>query len=497
MKNGLIRLICLMLMPASSMAANLLEVYQQAQTSDPTYQEAISQRLSDKQGVPISIANLLPNLQATVNPSVTRSGFSGSLYNTDVDGTPLSPRNNTTRAYTLALTATQTVFDFAKFSQVAGSLDISKGADATLNAALQDLMVRVSKAYFAILEDEDNVSYSLATKDANAEQLHEVQQQYQVGIKTKTDVYTAQARYDSSVANYIQAQTDLANDRENLRVITGKYYPDLASLSENFPLITPRPANIEAWVQTAQLQNWTIKKFQYNVDNSRQIIRQQFAGHLPTIDLEGLVDRQYTNNINAVNSINEPRGPGTETDKQIMFTVTMPLFAGGGVVAQTNQATYNYQVAQQQLEKVTRDTINNTRQSYLNVISGVSQIQADKQAIKSNVSSLEGMQASYEAGTETLVNVLNQREILYKSQTDYASDRYSFVNNILLLKQAAGTLSFDDLRAINAWLVEDGRRYERTVYKKYHRYSATKKMSKKKVKRKHLVKKHKNHKKHC
>src|SRR5262249_2097002 len=70
-------------------------------------------------------------------------------------------------------------------------------------------------------------------------------------------------------------------------------------------------------------------------------------------------------------------------------------------------------------------------------------------------SSLEGMEASYKVGTETMVNVLNQQQKLFESQTEYATDRYAFVTNILLLKQAAGTLSFDDLRALNQWLAED------------------------------------------
>ncbi|MBV9576869.1 MAG: TolC family protein, partial [Gammaproteobacteria bacterium] len=72
-------------------------------------------------------------------------------------------------------------------------------------------------------------------------------------------------------------------------------------------------------------------------------------------------------------------------------------------------------------------------------------------------SSLEGIKASYGVGTETLVDVLNQQQKLFQAQTQYASDRYAFVNNILALKQAAGTLSFDDLRAINAWLVDEDR----------------------------------------
>jgi hypothetical protein len=53
------------------------------------------------------------------------------------------------------------------------------------------------------------------------------------------------------------------------------------------------------------------------------------------------------------------------------------------------------------------------------------------------------------------VQVLNQQERLFQSQTKYATARYAYVNNILLLKQAAGTLSFDDLHAINRWLTNN------------------------------------------
>ena len=68
------------------------------------------------------------------------------------------------------------------------------------------------------------------------------------------------------------------------------------------------------------------------------------------------------------------------------------------------------------------------------------------------------MEESYKVGTQTLVDVLNQQQNLYKAQTQYATDRYAFVNNILALKQAAGTLSFDDLCAINAWLTDKPRK---------------------------------------
>lgn len=468
------------LIQMNAQAANLIEVFNQAILSDPIYQQAISQRMSTREGVPISIASLLPNISLNANPAVTRSSNSGSNY---VPVTPIGngnfyvvPRNVTTRTYTLALNANQTVFNFAQFAGVAGALANAKGADATLNAALQSLMTRVANAYFTILQDEDNLSYSQAAKLAYGKQLDQIRQQYKVGLKTITDVYTAQASYDTADANEIAAQTKLANDKENLRVITGKYYDHLSSLSEDFPLISPQPNDAEDWVKTAQKQNWSIKSSQYAADAARQVIKQQFAGHLPTVELQGNISRSYVNNLNDYRTFDSRNGPGTETDKSIMLNMNLPLFAGGGVIAETNQAVYNYQIAQQQLEQTIRNTYNTTRQSYLNIILGISKLKADKEAIKSAISSWEGYEASYEVGTGTLVDLLTQQQKIYQSQTTYASDRYAFVNNVLALKQAAGTLSFEDLRILNAWL-EDKPRPK--VTDSYARYAINKKATSK------------------
>src|SRR5262245_30086476 len=111
-------------------AANLIEVYHQAQLCDPIFQEAIAQRLSTKQGVPISVAAILPNIQLTNNPSITRTGYAGSNFDPVMSnsGTYINPRNLTTRGYTMSLTLTQTVFNFAQFSEVARNVSLSKGA---------------------------------------------------------------------------------------------------------------------------------------------------------------------------------------------------------------------------------------------------------------------------------------------------------------------------------------------------------------------------------
>ncbi len=447
---------------SSAHATDLLEVYQQALRSDPIYQQAVSQRLATKEGVPISLSALLPNLSLSYDPMVTRSGFSGANVATEN-----TVRNNTLRSYTLALTLTQTVFNYSQYVAVKSALATSSAADAILNSALQNLMIRVSGAYFAVLKDEDNLSYNEASMLAYKEQMDQAKQQYKVGLKTVTDVYTAQASYDSAVAAYIAAQTKLSNDRENLRVMTGRYYEHLAPLSEHFPLVSPVPEDVEEWVKTALQQNWSIKAQQYNVNSARELIRQQEGGHLPTVSVQGTMDKLYTQNINEYGqAINQRRGPSTQSDRSLMVDFTLPIFSGGAVIAQTNQATFNYEAQQQLLEQTQRTTVNTARQSYLNVIAGVSQVKADREAVKSNVSSLEGMEESYSVGAETLVNVLNQQQKLFLAQTQYATDRYAFVNSVLALKQAAGTLGFDDLRAINVWLRDNEQVSKRHIIRK-------------------------------
>lgn len=435
-------------------AANLLDVYQDALCNDPTYRERLNQAAADKQGLPIAIAGVLPNINVSYNPSITRSGFTGSLYAPfDAGDSSLAPRNTTTAYAELALTVRQTIFDFSKFQAIASANADAKRAIATTYAALQELIVRVSKAYFDVLRDEDIVSYTRASMNAYQRQVTQARERHRVGLSNVTEVYTAETSYNLAYSAYLAAKLTLVNDKEILRAITSRDYSHLDRLSERFPLVSPLPHDVHAWTRLACRENWSIRALRYKVKSLKEIIHQQIAGHLPTLEFLGQADRIYVNNINGYNSLNNRNGPGSQSDRQVGLILNVPVFSGGQVVAQTNQAIYNMRVAYDQLQATTNDAIRRIEQNYHGIIITKEKIKKNKAAIRKGKLSLEGVEVSYKVGTATLIDVLTEQQKVIDAQTRFARDRYDFVNYFIQLKEAAGTLSAKDLIAINHWLI--------------------------------------------
>ena len=120
----------------------------------------------------------------------------------------------------------------------------------------------------------------------------------------------------------------------------------------------------------------------------------------------------------------------------------------------TRQAVHTYEQTQKQVETLYRKTESNTRQAYRGVLTQISQVAAQKQAIISTDSALKATEASFNVGTRTIVDVLTAQTNLIQAQQDYANARYDYIIQSVLLKQAAGTLCPEEVQHINTWLIE-------------------------------------------
>jgi outer membrane protein len=139
-------------------------------------------------------------------------------------------------------------------------------------------------------------------------------------------------------------------------------------------------------------------------------------------------------------------------DRQIGLQFTLPIYSGGATQSRVRQAQYQWIAAKEGVVQSSRATERQARDAYLGVISGIARVQALRQALESNQTSLRATEAGYEVGTRTSVDVLNARRLLVQAQTDYAGARYDYIVSVLQLRLAAGNLDRTQLTELNGWL---------------------------------------------
>lgn len=420
---------------AVAQADNLVQVYQQAYKSDPTFAQAQSTWHSQQMNLPIARAGYLTQVGVT--------GATGWNYNSGPITNNLG-QDESSWQNSFGLTLSQPIFNVATWEQIKGAGATVKSATATYLAAEQTLMQQTASAYFSVLQAYDNLRYTIANKKAVWQQYQTSHQQYIVGLIAVTDEYDAQSRYDEVVAKQIAAQNNLDIQLENLRAITGRNYSTLSGIAVQLPLFTPQPNNIDQWVKVATKQNYNIKAQRYAEIAAMDTIKQEAAGGYPSLALTGSGTKTFTNFPQSQDVI--------QTQANLGLALTYNPIQGGLVIASTKQAEYNYVTAAGALEQTYRQTVEQTRSSFLSVLSYISQVQADKAAIVSAAKALAATEAGMKVGTRTMVDVLNGLSALYLAQQAYSNDQYDYLNNLIALKQAAGTLSANDLVQINSWL---------------------------------------------
>ncbi|MGE3919557.1 MAG: TolC family outer membrane protein [Gammaproteobacteria bacterium] len=430
-----------------SSAANLIEVYEQAQKSDPVYQSAWQTYLAATQLYPEARAALLPNFAFNGQISQNQAAIYANAFSPqDISG------NFSDQYYTLTLS--QPIINIAAFQQLHIARTQVLQAAIVFAAAAQDLMIRTATAYFAVLESEDTLRYTQAEKRAIGQELNQTKQRFEVGLDAITSVYNAQASYDLVVAREISDKNHVINTREELRQLTGVYYENLDTLKSKLPLLKPDPLSIDKWVAYTTEQNLNLKASNYGVVIAKQTITENFANGLPVLSANANYIREKPDPVSFISPVNAQ-------SESIGAQLQIPIYQGGLIIAQTRQAKYNYQKAISDRENIYRQTTVSTRQEYNNIIAGISKILADKQSIKSNQSSVDTTQASVAAGTRTIVDLLITQQNLYQAYQILAHDQYAYILDTLKLKQLAGSLNAKDIRIVNSWL---GRASQKVIF---------------------------------
>jgi outer membrane protein len=417
-------------------AEDLVGVYGLALINDAELQIAESDYLAAVQAVPFARSSNRPQISFNANAAAS-----------EVDDSETGDSSDTNSGYGVNLT--QSLYDNVVTGNINAAEATADAALARLQAARQGLVLRVAQTYFGILGAHDNVDFANAEREAVARQLEQAEKRFEVGLIAITDVHEAQARFDTSDAQVIVAENILENAYQVLVVITGEdTIRSLARLGDELKLEVPQPTGSEAWVKLALEFNRDLIAAQQNLNAARFERDKNARRGYPTLDL---VARYSDSDINTDNDF---RDDSDREELSVGLELEIPIYTGGRISSEQARSTSEFISAKNRLLLQNRLATQQARTAYLDVISGISQVKAFKQALASTNIALEATQAGFEVGTRTSVDVLISVRETFRANLEYAASRYEFLLNSLRLRQAAGILQDDDLFEINRRMIQ-------------------------------------------
>ena len=424
----------------NAQADDLLSVYQQALLNDTVVLKAQAQFEIVKEDIIQARSVLLPQISA-------KTGYSDGEreFFTDVVST------QATSSLSYSANLNMQLYHHDSWLRLNNAEKSAHQSDLTYQVTKQDLIVRVAQAYFALLSAKDDLEFAQAEKAAIARQLEQTKQRFSVGLTAITDVHEAQAQFDNAVTEEIRSENAIYNAEEELRVITNTYPRNINVLNTTrFSTSTPTPNSADEWQKAAEAKNLELIAAKVGLDIAKDNISIARAGHYPTLDFGaqyGSSDDETQLNNNP--SVNEP---GLD-NYSVGVTLNVPIYSGGAIESSVRQAQSRFVLASQDLMQSHRGVVRTTRNAYNTVVATISGIKALEQSVLSATKALEATEAGFEVGTRTIVDVLDSTRNLYNAKRNLSSTRYAYIQNVLLLKRAGGTITDEDITSINSGLM--------------------------------------------
>ena len=447
---------------------DLIELYQEAAFSDPVLNAARFNYVASKELYWQGLSLLLPQTNAT--PAGTRY-YQHGANTTLVSRDPGNSRVFDQKSYTVTLT--QPVFNVAAleaFKQ--GDLN-TKIADMRFFLAQQDLIIRVSQAYFDTLTSQDNVELYLNKKDLIKQQLDVARAKFDAGLATIVDVNTAQAALDLANSQEIAAQADLIVKRGVLEQLVGRPVGPLSPLvkeakidgvlkdprskskdSKGVPITEsvnpqlPPGQTLNDWINQAEAANFNVLATQLSVSLAESSYRAAQALNYPSVNFVG------TSGYNTSNGTPNSYTPSNTNvfNNTVALQMTIPLVSGGYNSSLIRQNAALVDQAKANYDNARRTAAQNTRTAFTGFYGGLASVKAFEAAERSSTSALESSKLGFQVGTLINIDVLIALDILISTRSQLQQARYSTILNAIKLKAHAAALSDEDLISINTLL---------------------------------------------
>ena len=379
-------------------------------------------------------AQFLPNLDLSGNYSKSH----GISYLTSGPPTILDSRN---RGYSYQVASVLNLFsglsDYGAFKSALGR---RKAAELTLERARQEIVFDVAQAYLQVQLDDRVTAIADENAQASRERQSLLEQQTELGARSRADLYRQQAQTSSDEALLIQARNKRRDDLilllRRLRLDLGREYvlPEVAldSAAAGGPYddeaalvadaLGARPDLRAAWQQT---------------EAARGAATAARSGFFPRLDLgwsmlstSRLLDTDLANGVNDLAGIPAQRSFDSQLANQIDYTVgvtaTWGIFDRLITVAAAKQASAAAADAQLDYEDARLQVEGDVKQAFGDFHAAEQKLAAAQGGIKAARESYDATRQRYEVSASSLLDLLTAQSALLQAEAALAQAEIGF-----------------------------------------------------------------------
>ena len=436
-------------------AEDLLTIFSLAEQNDQQYRAALANAEAGQQLKGLRSAALKPQVSAYYSYSQSDSDVtSESPFPFDTDNNPATPDElviisnaleTEEKSTNWGVTVEQTLFSASAWQTAKQGKFEASAATLAIEQAKQALMMRVSQAYFAVLSADNNLAVAIAQNEADDWLLKQTQGRYDVGEVAYTDVHQAQAAFDISRTQMLAAEAQVENSRYALSVLTGQSHQAFSIIKEDFYPHSVAPNNHEHWQNQATENSLEVAVARAEMQSSKAAAKSAKFARLPSVSAQF----DYFDTNADTSGATFPDYSNTANGSQITLSVSAPLYLGGSLSAQKRSAHANYNASLERYKFALRNSEQRALIAFNNLSVAVSQVLAQQQVLRSATSAADSISAGYEAGINTIIDLVSARRTQFAAKRDLGNAKIEYILNFLELKHSTGNLQISDINNIN------------------------------------------------
>ena len=419
---------------------DLLTLYQEALDRDPDFNSKRADLEITKEFFNQSKSLLMPQLRLNA----------GTNWNEYYQNRQLENDYNT---FSYGLNLSQPLFRLDSWFQSKQAKQNLEAAEAKFAYQQQDLMIKVTEAYFKILSAQSTLKTAEATEKALKNQYNSVSERFNIGSASKIELAEAKSAFNRAQSDVVLARGNLEISYEELNAIVGRKITMIDPLNDGYVFIVPL-IDIEEVVKQGLISNFLVIEAKNRLEAAESNTKSKSSNFLSKIDLNANATRrtskQYT--FDGVDSELElPFSIPTETENRTFsIQFSMPLFTSGLNSSQRRQALMQELKTEEQLIFIERSVERTIRSLYTALKTAELNIESLETAVQSAKDALDATRLGYELNTRDLVDLLQAERNYSDTQNRLEQARYSFIVTMLRYKQSIGLLQPSDIIELNS-----------------------------------------------